>query len=169
MTPLPAALGGESLVAWRLDRAKHASSWDGGEGAFQAGGRWNPRGFRAVYACLDPATAILEVAVHKGFAVLDAQPHVLTRFEIATPERVAVIGPGDIPNPEWLDPNDQTPDKRAWGAETIARHKMIVLPSAVSRRSWNLVFQAPLSPDWFGKSEQEDFVLNPRLHRKDVL
>lgn len=164
MTPLPAALGGETLTAWRLDRAKHAPTWDSGEGAFQAGGRWTPKQFRAVYASLDPSTAIIEVAVHKGFAVLDAQPHILTRFNIAKPKGVAVYFAKDLPDQSWLNPNMQTPAQRVWGAEQMAKAKVIVMPSAVSRNSWNLVFQAPLSDDWISQVSQESFVLDPRLH-----
>jgi RES domain-containing protein len=51
MTPLPAALGKDSgLVVWRLDQRIHAATWDSGEGAFRAGGRWNSKGVRAVYS-----------------------------------------------------------------------------------------------------------------------
>ena len=48
MTPLPAALGGAELVAWRLDNERHKAGWDSGEGAYRAGGRWNGKGVRAV-------------------------------------------------------------------------------------------------------------------------
>ncbi|MFL5101793.1 MAG: RES family NAD+ phosphorylase, partial [Xanthobacteraceae bacterium] len=71
MTPLPAPLGGTEVVVWRLDQAKYRAAWDSGEGAYKVGGRWNRRGVRAVYCSIDPATAILEVAVHKGFRALD--------------------------------------------------------------------------------------------------
>ena len=66
VTPLPPPLGGRELVAWRLDQAAFAAQWDSGEGAYRAGGRWNSRGVRAVYCSIDPATAILEVAVQRG-------------------------------------------------------------------------------------------------------
>uniref|UniRef100_UPI003F94965A RES family NAD+ phosphorylase n=1 Tax=Rhodoblastus sp. TaxID=1962975 RepID=UPI003F94965A len=78
MTPLPAGLGGSELVAWRLDRSSFAATWDSGAGAYLEGGRWNGKGVRAVYCSIDPATAILEVAVHTGFEALDSVPHVLT-------------------------------------------------------------------------------------------
>jgi len=167
MTPLPGALGGQGLVAWRLDRARHAASWDSGEGAFQVGGRWNPAGVRAVYAAFDPAAAVLEVAVHKGFGVLDSQPHQLTRFEITAPDKLRVYQPEDVPDPDWLSPNDQTPAQRVWGAEQLQAHKVIILPSAVSRNSWNLVFLAPLAEGWIGAVQQEPFILDPRLHPKE--
>ena len=68
---------------WRLDQRIHAATWDSGEGAFRTGGRWNSKGVRAVYCSLDPATAILEVAVHKGFKTLDTMPYVITAARFA--------------------------------------------------------------------------------------
>ena len=62
------------MLAWRLDRQHYASTWDSGIGAEKLGGRWNAKGQRAVYCSVDPSTAILEVAVHAGFPVLDTQP-----------------------------------------------------------------------------------------------
>ncbi len=83
MTLLPAPLGGgDGLLAWRLDQRIHATTWDSGEGAFREGGRWNSKGVRAVYCSLDPATAILEVAVHKSFRTLDTVPFVITAARI---------------------------------------------------------------------------------------
>lgn len=76
-------MGGGKLIAWRLDQARFASTRESGDGAFQVGGRWNSKGVRVVYCALDPATAILEVAVHKGFKALDTLPQVLTALHIA--------------------------------------------------------------------------------------
>ena len=97
MTPLPAPLGGDELVAWRLDQAIYAAAWDNGEGAYRAGGRWNSRGVRAVYCSIDPATAILEVAVHKGFRALDTVAHVLTSVTITEPSTVHIVIRRPIP------------------------------------------------------------------------
>ncbi|MBC7990490.1 MAG: RES domain-containing protein, partial [Luteimonas sp.] len=83
MTPLPAKLdAGAPLVAWRIDARRHATSWDSGIGAEALGGRWNPKGVKAVYCSVDPSTCLVETAVHRGFKVLDSQPHVLTSLEI---------------------------------------------------------------------------------------
>ena len=73
------------LIAWRIDKQVHGDEWDSGVGAKLSGGRWNPKGTSVVYCSLDPATCILESAVHKGFDVLDAQPHILTRMRIVDP------------------------------------------------------------------------------------
>lgn len=163
MTPLPAALGGTELVAWRLDQAIHAATWDSGEGAYLAGGRWNSKGVRAVYCSLDPATAIIEVAVHKGFKALDAVPHVLTAIDVEPPA-VHVVEPAAIPNADWLQPGIPTVDQQRFGDDLLGKHKFIALPSAVSRASWNLVFVASHAAGAYALRSQERFVLDPRLH-----
>ena len=114
MTALPATLGGgDRLVVWRLDQRIHEESWDSGEGAFKAGGRWNSAGVRAVYCSLDAATAILEVAVHKGFNVLDTVPHTITAVSIPDIAEVHIVKRDDVPNPELASTGD--PERRPTG------------------------------------------------------
>jgi RES domain-containing protein len=58
-----------------------------GEGALHAGGRWHPVGaFRAVYASLDPETALAESLAHYrrfGVADRDAMPRTLNAVAVA--------------------------------------------------------------------------------------
>lgn len=168
MTPLPACLepgsGAGEFVAWRLDLDRHAETWDSGEGAFRKGGRWNGRGVRAVYCSLDPATAILEVAVHKGFAALDTVAHVLTAVTVADPAAVHVVRPEDVPNPDWLVPGLVSAGQQAHGSQLLAAHRFVVLPSVVSRHSWNLVFVAAHAGGRYRLRGQERMALDPRLH-----
>jgi RES domain-containing protein len=164
VTPLPASLGGGELVAWRLDRAIFAASWDNGEGAYRAGGRWNSRGVRAVYSSIDPATAILEVAVHKGFKALDTVPHVLTAIDIVDPSSVHVVYPATVPNQNWLRPGIPGAGQQAFGDDLLSKHKFIVIPSAVSTASWNLVFVGSKAAGAYSIRSQEPFALDTRLH-----
>ena len=164
MTPLPAALGSRELVAWRLDQATFSATWDSGEGSYRVGGRWNSRGVRAVYCSIDPATAILEVAVHKGFKALDTVPHVLTAVTIADPASVYVVDPASIPNPNWLRPGIPGAGQQAFGDALIARHKFVVIPSAVSTHSWNLIFVSTTAAGAYAVRSQEPFALDTRLH-----
>lgn len=163
MMPLPGALGGRELIAWRLDQARFATAWDSGEGAYLAGGRWNSKGVRAVYCSLDPATAILEVAVHKGFKALDTVAHVLTAVDVE-PSAVHVVGPTAVPDPNWLRPGIPSADQQRFGDDLFAKHKFVVIPSAVSTSSWNLVFVASHAAGAYALRSQERFVLDPRLH-----
>jgi RES domain-containing protein len=164
LTPLPASLGGSELVAWRLDRATFAGTWDSGEGAYRVGGRWNSKGVRAVYCSIDPATAILEVAVHTGFKALDTVPHVLTALNITEPSSVHIVQPAAIPNPNWLGPGIPGAGQQAFGNELLARHKFLLIPSTVSTHSWNLVFVATKAAGAYSLRSQEAFALDTRLH-----
>lgn len=164
MTPLPPPLGDGEFVAWRLDTATYGSAWDSGEGSYRSGGRWNSRGVRAVYCSIDPATAILEVAVHKTFETLDVVPHVITALTIDDPAVVHVVDPGDIPNANWLTPGIPSGGQQTFGDDLLARHRLIAIPSAVSKNSWNLIFVAAAAAGSYRLRSQERFVLDPRLN-----
>jgi RES domain-containing protein len=163
VTPLPAPFGGPELVAWRLDQAIYASTWDSGEGAYLVGGRWNSRSVRAVYCSIDPGTAILEVAVHKGFKALDMIPHVITEVTIDPPS-VFVVEPSMIPNPNWLRPGIPSAGQQAFGDDLLSDHKFLLIPSVVSTASWNLVFVGSNAAGSYEVKSQEPFVLDTRLH-----
>jgi RES domain-containing protein len=164
VTPLPPTLGAGDLVAWRLDRAGFAANWDAGEGAFRSGGRWNSHGVRAVYTSLDPATAILEVAVHTGFAALDTVAHVLTAATVLDPSNIHIIQPQDVPNPNWLRSGIPGVGQQAFGDALLAEHPLILVPSAVSSHSWNLIFVASAAARLYALRSQERLTLDARLH-----
>jgi RES domain-containing protein len=164
VTPLPPPLGGGGLLAWRLDEAAFAPTWDSGEGAYTSGGRWNRPGIRAVYCSVDPATAILEVAVHKGFRTLDTVPHVLTAMAVTELSGVHVVSPQDVPNPNWLRPGLPSAGQQAFGSAALTRHRFVLIPSAVSTHSWNLIFVAATAAGAYSVSLQERFALDTRLH-----
>jgi RES domain-containing protein len=165
MAALPERLGlNVPLVVWRVDREEFAATWDSGIGAERVGGRWNPIGVRAVYASLDPATAILEVAVHKGFKVLDTQPHVMTGIEIASTDSVIIVEPEAVPNPAWLQSGLPGAGQQAFGAALLAAYDALLIPSAVSRHSWNLVFSPERGRGKFRKVEQRRLAIDTRLN-----
>mgnify|MGYP003634015787 FL=1 len=164
MTPLPAALGGSDIVGWRLDDQKFAKAWDSGEGAFRQGGRWNSKNIRAVYGAVDPATAILEVTVHKTFRVLDTVPHVLSSFKILKPSSIHMVEPGDIPNPNWLRPGIPSAGQQQFGDQLLADNLFILIPSAVSTHSWNIIFDTVRASGAYAVETQERFALDGRLH-----
>ena len=91
MTPLPPPLGRGELLAWRLDMVTFAATWNSAEGAYRVGGRWSSKGRRTIYCALDASTAMLEVAVHKGFKTLDTVAHELTGIKILDPALVHVV------------------------------------------------------------------------------
>lgn len=160
MNPLPWSGG---WYAWRLDREVYKNSWDSGIGAHKLGGRWNPPGRKVVYAAADPSTAILEVAVHLGFDALDTVRHVLTCFEILDPTLIKVVQPEDVPNPVWLSSAAASPNQQKFVDALLAEHAFVLIPSAVSRHSWNLLMSCELAAGKYRLVQQERFGLDTRL------
>ncbi len=163
MTPISPPLGSGELFFWRIDAERYATTWHRGEGSFRVGGRWNSPGVRAVYTSLDPATAVLEVAVHKGFKVLDTEPHTLTSGRIIDPADVTIVEPTDIPNPNWLAPCTPNTNQQEFGDRLLTKHTFILIPSAVSKKSWNLIFNAAKVATKYDSVTQDRFSLDPRL------
>jgi RES domain-containing protein len=164
MTPLPPPLGSGEFVLWRLDQAKFASTWDSGEGSYLVGGRWSSRGTRAVYAAMDPATAILEVAVHKTFETLDIVAHILTRARIVDVSKIHVVDAAKIPNPNWLKPGAVSGGQQAFGDAMLKKHPFVLIPSVVSSHSWNVIFDPAVARGFYDSVIQEPFALDTRLH-----
>ncbi len=165
MMALPAPLGGKELIAWRIDPEEYADTWDSGLGAFTYGGRWNSPGQYAVYCAIDPSTSILELAVHKGFAKLDTVSHVLTSLVIHEPKSVYVVRPEHLPNPNWLLHSGRPSEgQQEYGDALLKKHKVILIPSAVSRHSWNLIFLGGARRKPYALKAQERFALDTRLH-----
>ncbi len=170
MTPLPAALEGAArpafpalVTAWRLDAARYAPQWDSGWGAQRHGGRWNAKGQAAVYCSLDPATCLVEAAVHRGFDVLDSQPHVLSCL-LLDATAAFVVQPDDLPNPAWLQGGSPSAGQQRWGSAMLADHGALVLPSTVSRPSWNLVFSPEHAAGRWQLLAQQRLVVDARLN-----
>jgi RES domain-containing protein len=165
--PLPASLGGTgALAGWTLQDARHAATWNSGIGSATYGGRWNSIGKHVIYAALDPATAILEVAVHKGFKVLNTVAHNLHSFTITDPSQVRVVQPGDVPNPHWLNPIPPNQDQQDFGDQLIDAHPYVLLPSTVSAHSWNLLVNVTTALPLMTDIQSERFALDPRLRAK---
>jgi len=162
MMPLPWVAG--SPLAWRLDLQPHGSTWDSGSGSASVGGRWNPVGYPVVYCSADPATAILEVAVHTGFAVLDAVPHVLTRARILEVTDVHVVMPDDVPNSGWLTPGSPSSGQQFFGRALLEEHLFVVIPSTVTGESWNLLFSPTRAAGRYALETQKRFALDTRLN-----
>jgi RES domain-containing protein len=159
----PAALTTE-LSVWRLEVARHAATWHTGEGAFQVGGRWSPKGRRVIYCGLEPSVAILEVAVHKSFEVLDTVAHKLLHIVIKRPALVHQVDIATIANKAWLQSGTVSAGQQAFGEALLRSHPFLLVPSVVSKHSWNLVIDVDGADGMFSLFEAEDFSLDPRLN-----
>jgi RES domain-containing protein len=165
MAPLPARLAPHAaIVGWRVDALALGAQWDSGIGAERCGGRWNPIGLKAVYCAIDPATAIIEVAVHRGFKVLDAQPHLLTSLELLDAAHIHVVQPVDVPNPAWLHSGVPSAGQQAFGAAQLLAYDFVLFPSVVSKSSWNLVFNPDRAEAKYRQRAQDRLVLDTRLN-----
>lgn len=166
MNPLLTPLGSGEFRLWRIDSEDHYKSWDTGEGARIVGGRWNSKGVRVVYASVDPATAILEVAVHKGFVALNSKAHYLSSARVPDLGLIHVVHPDDVPNPNWLAPVGHHPDQQKFGDDLLEKHPFVIIPSTVSKNSWNLLMNPDTAAGRYDDVRQERFALDPRLSGK---
>lgn len=162
MTPFDPPLG-PPVRAWRVVQTKFKETWDSAIGAHASGGRWNPKGVKALYCSLDAATAILEIAVHKGFRALDKAPHVITALNIDS-SLVHVVNSEDVPNPAWLLTGVPSAGQQEFGAELLAKHVFVAIPSVVSRHSWNLVFDPDRAAGKYAQALQEPLSIDTRLN-----
>ena len=156
--------GSGDLFIWRLDPEPYAESWDQGIGAEKVGGRWNSKGVRAVYGSLDPSTAILEVAVHKGFASLDCVRMTLTCARITDPASVLTIDEEQIPNPNWLIPGTPSGGQQKFGDDLLSKHAFVLVPSSVNPHSWNVLISPELASGKYELIMQERLRLDTRLN-----
>jgi RES domain-containing protein len=147
-----------------MDAKVHAATWNGGKGAELSGGRWNPRGFAAVYMSVDPATAVLEVAVHKGFKVLDTLPHVVSCARVLDPLDVHVLDLSTVPNANWLRPAIPGHGQQKFGAQLMEQYPFVAIPSVVLPLSWNIIFSPKTAAGKYETVSQSDFALDTRLH-----
>lgn len=166
MNPLCAPLGSGEVRFWRIDSEERYLTWDSGEGANLVGGRWNSKGTKVVYTAVDPATAILEVAVHKGFVALNSKAHYLSSARIPDLGLIHVVYPADVPNPNWLAPVGHHTDQQKFGDDLISKHPFVMLPSTVSKNSWNLLVNPDTAAGHYDDVRQERFGLDPRLSGK---
>jgi hypothetical protein len=85
------------------------------------------------------------------------------------PGAVHIVEPKSIPNPNWLRPGIPGAGQQAFGDALLARHKFVVIPSAVSNNSWNLIFVASGAAGAYALRSQERFALDTRLHPPTAL
>ena len=75
-----------------------------------------------------------------GLEAVRGAPHVLTGFEVIEPGSVHVVRPDAVPDREWLTCDEPHEVQQRWGAALLDAYPFLVIPSACSPRSWNIVF-----------------------------
>jgi RES domain-containing protein len=70
-------------------------------------------------------------------------------------------------NSNWLRPGIPSAGQQKFGDDLLARYPFIVIPSAVSPNSWNLIF-GPAATGLYVLKKQKRFALDTRLHPPSV-
>lgn len=147
--------------AWRIVREKHAATAFTGEGAAVAGGRWNSRGCRVVYASGSASLAALETLVHLNPLIRFRYVVFPIEFDEHLVEKVL---PEALPA-DWRDEPPPPSTKRLgdqWVKE--ARSAVLELPSIIIPGESNYLLSTS-HPDFttiaIGKPEL--FTFDPRL------
>ncbi len=100
--------------------------------------------------------------MHRGFNTLDTVPHSLFELNI-DPANVHVVHPSSIANPLWLHPGAVSPNQQKFGDALLDQHPIVVVPSVVSRHSWNLLINLTTAQGSFELKTREAFGLDARL------
>ena len=123
------------MKVWRIAKSEHAASVEdmlSGEGAARYGGRWNPKGVRAVYCSENSSLAALEILANL------ARPSTFPSYRILdldVPDGSIAAVPGTIGDP------------RQAGAESFRTRLAIIAPSFVNPLERNVVIN-PDHPDF---------------------
>ena len=135
------------IRAWRIVNARNSATAFSGDGSRRSGGRWNSRGYRAVYLADSLALATLEVIVH-GVSYETLQNYVCILATIPN-KIIQEVDLKSLPR-NWR--NDQPPaELRELGDRWLNEQKSAALkiPSAVIPVEFNYVLN-PRHKD-FGK------------------
>lgn len=151
-----------TIQAWRIIKAKHATTAFTGGSAKTYGGRWNSPGTAVVYTAGSTSLAILEMLVH-----LQAQD-LMRRyviFEVSFDETlVTTVDPARLPKSWRRSPSPATVQQvgDAWvagGTSAVLRLPSVIVPS-----EWNYLLN-PAHPD-FAKitiGPKQPIKFDPRL------
>lgn len=151
------------IVAWRLVKARYATSAFSGDGARQEGGRWNPKGTPAVYLADHPALSALEIFVHLKRQAARIR-FTLFRVEIPNEVKVSELAVAGLPG-DWRAEPPVLSTMAAGEKWHRAGHAAVLrVPSALIPAACNLV----LNPEHrdFHKiriGTPADFSFDPRM------
>ncbi|KWI24578.1 RES family NAD+ phosphorylase [Burkholderia stagnalis] len=116
-----------------------------GNGAAIVGGRWNPRGMRALYTCCHASTAVLEALVHMA-GLLPESGFFLVTLEVPDAAYDGALTPS-LPH-DWAEltrtPNSTSEIGRQW--LEAGDHLAMRVPSMVCPSDFNLLLN-PMHPD----------------------
>lgn len=146
------------IEAWRIVKSGHVRNAFDGEGARLYGGRWNHRGFNAVYTSGSLSLAYLETIVHLHNMNFKAK---FSRILVSIPEKaIRYFDPLKLPANWRAEPPVKA--TKTIGSEWIqqARSAVLGVPSVIVENEFNYIIN-PAHPDFkklkIGKPEPHNF------------
>lgn len=132
------------ITAWRITKAKHATTAFDGEGAKVEGGRWNSPGLPVVYVAANAALAALEILVHVDSSILPAYVRIPCTFS----EAFVINLDRDRLPPNWQS-SPAPPELQQIGDEWLKSGSSAILevPSAIIEIESNYLLN-PAHPDF---------------------
>lgn len=115
------------MKVWRIakfERARSVEDMLNGEGAARYGGRWNPKGIRAVYCSENSSLAALEILANLASPSMFPNHRIL---DLDVPDDTITVIPAS------------NGDTRQIGGEMLRTHLAIMAPSSVNPLESNVV------------------------------
>ncbi|MCV9877420.1 RES family NAD+ phosphorylase [Brenneria izbisi] len=151
------------MIFYRLIKTAYASDAWTGYGAKQYGGRWNHKGYSAVYVATSISLAVLEVLVHVS---KDAILEQYSLFSIEIPDdEVTYLAPDFLPDNWRQDPAPVSTMDVGTGWLQSAEGMALVVPSSIIPRESNAILnpEHPAFKNHFGTVEEIPFLFDRRL------
>lgn len=132
-----------NLLLYRIAKTKYIKDLSG-EGAKLYGGRWNPKGYPALYTTDSTALATLETLVHHRNSTVPKNRSIIT-LELSEQFEITTINKKDLSERWWIYPASSELSKL--GQQWLETNKTVVMsvPSAI-----------------IYEGEGRNYILNPR-------
>ena len=132
-----------NLLLYRIAKTKYIEDLSG-EGARLYGGRWNPKGYPALYTTDSTALATLETLVHHRNSTVPKNRSIIT-LELPEKIEISTIVKKDLPERWWIYPASS--ELSQLGKKWLDANKTVVIsvPSAI-----------------IYEGEGRNYILNPR-------
>lgn len=152
------------MEAYLLSHARFAEDLSG-FGSFKVGGRWNPKGYYALYLSEHPCGAILEALIHMPPQIIPNDYCMIT-LQISRPTEIEAVAESELPL-NWRQGDYDVPLLQTFGKARLFDKRIlgISVPSAVAYPSCNFILNT--KHEYFHDSVKiakiKAYVFDPRL------